>query len=90
MPNRNISRQEMAAILYRYMNYLGYDMSAQGNLSTFEDGESVSAWALPSVRWANGTGIITGKDGNRIDPLGNATRAEVATMFMRIVTEMVM
>ena len=90
MPNRNISRQEMAAILYRYMNYLGYDMSAQGDLSAFADSESVSAWALPSVRWANGAGIITGKDGNRIDPLGNATRAEVATMFMRIVTEMVM
>ena len=88
-PNRNITRQEMAAMLYRYMNYLGYDMSARGDLSKFTDAEQIGSWALENVQWANGAGIITGKTGNLIDPLGNATRAEVATMLMRIVTNMV-
>ena len=88
-PDQSITRQEMAAMLYRYMNYLGYDMSARGDLSTFNDADQVGDWALENVQWANGAGIITGKDGNRIDPLGNATRAEVATMLMRIVTNMV-
>ena len=89
LPNRNVTRQEMAAMLYRYMNYIGYDLSARGDLSRFADEDEVSAWAEENMRWANGAGIITGKDGNRIDPLGNATRAEVATMLMRIVTNMV-
>ena len=88
-PDRNITRQEMAAMLYRYMNYLGYDMSARGDLSKFADADQVGSWALENVQWANGAGIITGKTGNLIDPLGNATRAEVATMLMRIVTNMV-
>ena len=87
-PERNITRQEMAAILYRYMDHLGYDVTGRAALDSFSDGGETGAWALDYLRWANSAGIITGKNGGRIDPLGNASRAEVATMLQRVVSTM--
>ena len=89
LPARNITRQEMAVILCRYMEKLGYDVSARADFSTFSDGGSVATWASDAMQWAVGAGIITGKPGNLIDPTGTATRAEVATMLMRVVKAMV-
>lgn len=81
----NVTREQLATILYRYMRYLGLDVSAAGSLSAYADGNQVSSWALEGVQWAVGSGIITGKDGGALDPGGAATRAEVATMLMRLV-----
>ena len=81
-----ITREQLAAILYRYAEYAQRDTSARGDLSGYTDGAQVSSWARDAVEWAAGTGLLTGKGAGVLDPGGTATRAEVATMLMRFVT----
>ncbi|MDR0813948.1 MAG: leucine-rich repeat protein [Oscillospiraceae bacterium] len=79
-PDKNITREEVAAILYRFAkDYEKLDMSKTKALS-FADNEQISDFAKIPVSWCVANGIITGKNGNMFDPQGNATRAEVATM----------
>ena len=60
-----------------------------GKLSQFKDRKSVSSWAKDALTWANGAGIITGKDnGKKIDPQGNAARAEIGVMILRFIDYM--
>jgi hypothetical protein len=90
--NNNITREQMATILYRYTNEQGMSVSASGDISGFPDGDSVSSYAEEAMSWAIGSGIITGKDsaeGTILDPKGNASRAEVATMLKRMIGIMV-
>lgn len=82
-PDDPVTREQLATILYRYMQYKGYTADASGNLALFADGASVSDYAVKSMKWAVGIGLIKGTDGNRLAPRGTATRAEAATMFMR-------
>ena len=80
----NINREQMAVMMYRYAKYKGEDVSVQGEVGQFKDASSVSGFAKEAMQWAVGTGIITGKDnGTRLDPQGNASRAECATIIMR-------
>ena len=81
----SITREQLAAILYRYAAYKGMDTSATADLANFPDSGSVSTWAGDSVKWAVSFGLISGKDDGRLDPLGTATRAEVATVLRRFV-----
>ena len=83
-PEDNITREQLAAILYRYTRFKGTETTASGNLNIYSDAGSVSAWATEALSWANGAGLVTGKNGNLLDPLGSATRAEVATILMRM------
>ena len=76
----NITREQVATILYRYAKSAGLDTSAKGDLSKFSDVGLVSDFAKDALVWANGVGIVTGKADGRIDPQGNATRAEIAKM----------
>ncbi|HIY05816.1 MAG TPA: S-layer homology domain-containing protein [Candidatus Evtepia faecigallinarum] len=80
-PENNITREQMAQILYNYAIFKGYDVSAQGDLSAFSDGAKTSDWALTAMQWAVGTGLLQGYNGN-LNPTGTATRAEVAQIFM--------
>lgn len=82
-PNDPITREQMAAILYRYARFQGYDVSGQSGLTGFADASAVHNYARVAMAWANRAGLITGKDGNRLDPLGRATRAEVAAILQR-------
>ena len=82
-PEDNITREQMALILYGYAQYKGYDVSASGELSSFTDGASTSGWAAEAVQWAVGSGLLSGKGGGVLDPQGTATRAEVASILMR-------
>lgn len=86
--NDNVTREQMAVILYRYAQTQGVEGKTT-SLEGFTDAESVSSWAVEAMQWAVGSGIITGKSGG-IVPKGNASRAEVATMLMRLVKLMVM
>jgi len=81
-PNASITREQMAAILYRYAQYKGYDTSAKGSLDTFTDGSATSGWAVEAMTWAVGKGILSGKGNGKLDPTGTATRAEVAQIMM--------
>lgn len=82
-PNTPISREQLVLILYRYGAYTGYDVEGAVSIDAFADAGTVSSWAETAVRWAVGDGIISGTDGNRLNPGGTATRAQTATMMMR-------
>lgn len=82
-PNDKVTREQLAAILYRYAQYKKYDVSGAKSLDGYTDAQSVSSYAVPALQWACGAGVVTGKSGSKLDPKGNATRAEVAAMLMR-------
>ena len=82
-PNNAITREQMAAILYRYAQFKGYDVSAKADLSTYIDAADVSAYATDAMAWASQTGLITGTSATTLSPAGQATRAQVATILMR-------
>ena len=83
-PDGSVTREQIAAILYRYAKTKGWDISGASTLSSFTDGAQVSDWAARAMEWAYEEGLITGKDGGRLDPQGQASRAEVATILMRL------
>ena len=88
-PADNILREQMAVMMYRYAKLKGYDVSKTANYSEFTDGGSVTGYAEEAMKWAVGTGIITGKDldgdGTKesLDPLGNTSRAEASIIIQR-------
>ena len=88
-PDANITREQLAAMMYRYADFLGMDTAASGSLSRFNDGSQVSSWASDAMKWAVGNGLISGKSSTILDPKGNATRAEVATILQRMTALMV-
>lgn len=91
-PDGNVTREQMAAILYRYANGVGIDTSARGNLAAFPDRNQVSSYAVDALSWCNAMGIIGGtKEGgvDYLDPQGFATRAQVATILMRYIEKVV-
>lgn len=83
VPNNNITREQIAAMFYRYAQFKGIDLSAQGNISVYKDAANVSDWALDAVRWAVGTHLISGRSMDDLVPDGAATRAEMATILAR-------
>ena len=84
-PNDKVTREQLAAILYRYAQYKKYDVSVgeDTNILSYNDAQCISSYAIPAIQWACGAGVVTGKSGSKLDPKGNATRAEVAAMLMR-------
>lgn len=88
-PNDPITREQMAAIFYRYVSFNGYEMKTSKDLSAFADSSNVSAWALTAIKWAVAEELITGVSGTSLDPSGNASRAQVATILMRFLENIV-
>ena len=85
-PNDNITREQFAAILFRYTDYKGGDTAAKADLNGFTDASSASSYAVPALEWAVGSGIITGSDGKLL-PTGTTTRAQAAAMFHRFMQD---
>ena len=77
-----ITREQLAAMLYRYAKMKGYDVSASASLSGYTDASGVSGWAKEAMQWAVGSGLIQGSD-NALTPQANASRAQIATILMR-------
>lgn len=82
-PDDDITREQLAAILYRYASYKGIDVSARSSLDGFTDLGQISSWALDNIKWANAVEIIKGRTASTIVPQGTATRAEAANMIQR-------
>lgn len=82
-PVDNITREQLATILYNYARFKGWNVSKSADLSAFIDGTQISTWAQSAVAWANAEGLINGRTADTIAPAGNATRAETATILMR-------
>ena len=87
-PDGNITREQMATILYRYAKKKGIDTSKRGDLSGFPDGGKVESWANDAAQWTVAEKIIGGSEGYLL-PQGNATRAQVATILMRYIENIV-
>lgn len=81
-PDAAITREQLAAVLYRYATWKGADTSASGELTDFADAASVSSWAQAAMKWAVGAGILSGSAAG-LEPQGTATRAQAAAMLVR-------
>lgn len=82
-PNDSITREQMAAILYRYAQYKGYDVTKKADLSGYSDNGQVSAYAKDALAWANAAKLINGVTNITLAPQGNATRAQVSAILHR-------
>ena len=82
-PNDAITREQMAAILYRYAQYKEYDVSASAELTAFSDAANVSRYAVDAMKWANAAGLINGVTSSKLAPGNSAARAQVASILMR-------
>lgn len=87
-PDDAVTREQMAAILYRYAQHKGYDVSAgkDTNILSFNDAFAVSEYAIPAMQWACGSGMVRGiaqKGGMLLAPMDTTTRAQTATLLMR-------
>ena len=84
-PDDTITREQMATIMWRYAKYKGYDVSVgdDTNILSYADAETVSDWAIPAMQWACGKDMIKGIVNNILDPAGDATRAQIATILYR-------
>ena len=86
-PDDKITREQIAAIMHRYSQYKGYDVSVgeNTNILSYDDFDSISEYAIPSMQWAVGSGLIKGKSESTLNPLDNATRAEIAAILHRFI-----
>ena len=84
-PDQTISREQMAAILYRYAQYKGCDVSVgeDTNILSYTDAAQVAEYAIPAFQWAVGAGIINGTTASTLSPKGSATRGQVAAILHR-------
>ena len=88
-PGDDITREQLVVMMYRYQKSISDVKAESVDLSDFKDGAKVSAFAKEAMEWAVGTGVISGKDnGTVLDPQGTATRAECATIIIRMLDNM--
>ena len=84
-PDSNITREQMAVIMKNYADKMGYSIPKTLEAVTFADNAQISSWAKDAVKAMQQAGVLSGKENNRFDPQGNATRAEAATVLHRFV-----
>ena len=83
VPGDDITREQLAAILYRYAACQGYDVSQRADLSGFGDAESISGYAQEALSWAHAQGLVLGFEDGSLRPQGTASRAQIAAVLMR-------
>ena len=83
-PDTNVTREQLAAILYRYAQYKKYSTKASASLNGFSDAQSVSSYAKTPLEWAVAEKLVNGANG-KLMPKGDASRAQVAAIFHRFV-----
>lgn len=88
-PDDQITREQMAVILYHYAAFKGWDVSAKADLGKFVDGASVSSWAKDALSWANAQKLVNGVGDDMLAPQGSASRAQAATILMRYIQTIV-
>ncbi len=82
-PSGDLTREQLATILFRYAESMGYDVSAQADLSGFPDAGDIQSYATEALSWAVAEGLLQGFEDNSLQPGGTATRAQIATILMR-------
>lgn len=86
-PDQNVTREQLAAILYRYAKYMNLSTSGSAYLAKYRDADKIANWAYDAMAWANYRGLINGTSATRIDPKGYATRAQIAAILHRFAVE---
>ena len=84
-PDDPITREQLAAIFYRYADYKDYDLTVKGDLDEFKDADEITDYAKTAMQWAVGSDLVKGRSGALLDPQGKATRAEIAAMLHRFI-----
>ena len=84
-PEDPISREQIVAILYRFALYAGLDTTNTSDITSFTDSQDISSWALDAVKWATGSGLMTGRTDGSLDPQGLVQRCEVAAILQRFI-----
>ncbi|MBQ6430885.1 MAG: S-layer homology domain-containing protein [Oscillospiraceae bacterium] len=87
--NDPVTREELATFFYRYATFKGYDVEKKNSLSNYSDFGKIHGWALEGLSWANANGIVNGRSATKIAPQDTATRAEIAAMIHRFITNVV-
>ncbi len=82
-PSGDLTREQLATVLYRYAESMGYDVSAQADLSGFPDAGDIQSYATQALSWAVAEGLLQGFEDDSLQPGGTATRAQIATILMR-------
>ena len=82
-PSGDLTREQLATVLYRYAEGMGYDVSASADLSGFPDAGDIQSYATQALSWAVAEGLLQGFEDDTLRPQGNATRAQIATILMR-------
>ncbi len=82
-PNEPVTREQTAAILYRYAQYKGYDVEKTADLTAYADAAAIHSYAKNAMSWATAAGILNGVSSTSLEPTGSATRAQVATVLTR-------
>ncbi len=82
-PSGDLTREQLATILYRYAEGMGYDVSTQADLSGFPDAGDIQSYATEALSWAVAEGLLQGFEDDSLQPGGTATRAQIATILMR-------
>lgn len=80
-PDDAITREQLAAILYRYAQYQSHDVTARADIAGFTDFSQISGYAVAAMQWANAEGLVTGVTATELDPQGSATRAQMAVIL---------
>lgn len=81
-PDDAVTREQMAVIMYNFTKAMGYDVTGSASLDKFSDSASVHSWAADAMKWAVGSGVMSGNADGTLNPRGTATRAQVATIMM--------
>lgn len=84
-PDSGATREQIATLIYRYADYKNYDMSGSGDLTQFNDSNRIGGFAELPMSWVVSKNLISGRGNGILDPQGRATRAEVATILMRLI-----
>lgn len=82
-PSDTMTREQLAAVMYRYAEYKGLASDASGDLSGYTDAGQISSWAVDAMKWATGTALITGTSETTLTPGGSSTRSQLAVILMR-------
>ena len=85
-PSGDLTREQLATILYRYAESMGYDVSAQADLSGFPDAGDIQSYATQALSWAVAEGLLQGFEDDSLQPQSTATRAQIATILMRFLS----
>lgn len=86
-PGHPITREQMAAFLYRYVRYRGEDVSDRADLSGYADARQIASYALEPLQWANARGLVNGTSPTTLTPGGSATRAQAAVILTRLIQD---